>query len=286
MAAAANDAAAAMQGTLANHDQVKKSTDLPKFTGQSGADSINPQILVDRIDAAAVIANWDEARKIRELYMTLRGTAITFWDTMLDHDIDTTVWANVKAHFLLCYDSRTTARTTCANFQDLIQRNGEAVHDYYLRVHVAHKKMVGSIPDTTKTLKADHLPAEAAVARTFKDEGIRDIHLFYKHQLFIAGLKDSLRAKVMEAGKTTMLDSMLYAREMETIQADQKKAQIHAIQIPEENRIENTLDEEEIEAINALRFRRQQTPFRGSGQRSRGSSRGQYQNTEIGRAHV
>jgi hypothetical protein len=47
--------------------------------------------------------------------------------------------------------------------------------------------------------------------------------LFFKHQLFLVGIKDSLRDKVKEAGKATFKESMKLARELKAIQNDRKK---------------------------------------------------------------
>ena len=99
--------------------------------------------LQDRINRAATVANWNtDERKITEFYLTLRDKAILWWDTLEDNAaIDRASWADIQKEFLAAYAPRFTARTTCTNFQDLIQRNGENVHDYYLRVSDAFKKM-------------------------------------------------------------------------------------------------------------------------------------------------
>lgn len=44
-----------------------------------------------------------------------------------------------------------------------------------------------------------------------------DMERFFLHQLFIAGLRDELRSKIMEAGKQTLQESLSFAREMEVI---------------------------------------------------------------------
>ena len=54
-------AAAAMQEALQDHTRNKKSNDIPLFYGISDRDTIKPQQLIDRIEAAAVMAEWDKA---------------------------------------------------------------------------------------------------------------------------------------------------------------------------------------------------------------------------------
>jgi hypothetical protein len=48
---------------------------------------------------------------------------------------------------------------------------------------------------------------------------------FFKHQLFLAGIKDPIRNKVMEARKATFMESMKLARELEAIHNDRKQSQ-------------------------------------------------------------
>ncbi len=49
--------------------------------------------------------------------------------------------------------------------------------------------------------------------------------LFFKHQLFLAGIKDPIRDKVLEAGKAMFQESMKLSREIEAIQNDRKRSQ-------------------------------------------------------------
>ena len=104
------------------------------------------------------------------------------------------------------YEPRYTAKTTCTNFHELVQRVGESIRDYYLRVCETFDKMCEAKPGTIGTLRtvpaavAAAVPAIVAADLTaMKTEGIKDMEQFFRHQLFMAGLRDDLRAKVMEA---------------------------------------------------------------------------------------
>jgi hypothetical protein len=135
-------------------------------------------------------------------------------------DIDRNSWADIQKEFLAAYAPRFTARTTCAN---LTQRNGENVHDYFLRVSDAFKKMCVAKPATIATLRTNSGAATTAQATAIKLEGIKDSKGFFKHQLFIAGLKEDIKMKIMEAGEVTIQESVAHARELEVIHEDQKK---------------------------------------------------------------
>ena len=61
----ANPAAAAAQAALLNaalqgHDRIRRSTELPKFYGNKDKDTVTPHVLLDRLNAAAPIAGWND----------------------------------------------------------------------------------------------------------------------------------------------------------------------------------------------------------------------------------
>ena len=99
----------------------------------------------------------------------------------------------------------------------------------------------------------------AADLTTMKTEGIRDTEKFFKHQLFLAGLNEMLRIKVMEANKDTLHESMRLAVELETINQDRRstRGQVSAVEKVDtvEDKNEDNLQDDEIAAINAIRFR-------------------------------
>ncbi len=65
--------------------------------------------------------------------------------------------------------------------------------------------------------------AAGATEAEIKAEGVADAFMFIKHQLFLAGLRDGLRDKVLEMEKPTFTESVKAARNLETIQNDQKR---------------------------------------------------------------
>jgi len=269
----------ALQAALNAHDRVRKSTDLPLFYGKKEKDTVTPNVLLDRINRAAVIANWNtDERKCTEFYMILRDRALIWWDSLENADnVDRDNWTEIQKEFLAAYAPKFTARTTCTNFQDLTQRTGENVHDYYLRVTEAFKKMCDAKPAAIRDVRVDRGAATEAQATAIKKEGIIDSERFFLHQLFIAGLKEDLRTKIMEAGKTNIQDSLTIARELEVILNDRKKTSPGGVTSVknEENKTEEDneeLDEEDLTTLNAIRFQRGKPPlknFRRSGFQAR-----------------
>jgi len=259
-----------VQAALLAHDRVRRSTDLPLFYGRKDKDTITARLLVDRIATAAGIANWDGPRRCQEFYMILRDRAVLWWNSLADTDVDRNNWDQLKANFLACYEPKFTAKTTCTNFSELVQRSGEANLDYYLRVCDAFAKMCDARPEALLAVRA----AADAAAADVKLEGIKDAEKFFKHQLYLAGLRDDLRVRVMEAGKDTLQESMTLANELEVIHQDKRRGQVHAI-IQEEDEgatvNEDDFNEEEIAAINAIRQRYGKPAFRPGFKRNQGN---------------
>jgi hypothetical protein len=87
------------------------------------------------------------------------------------------------------------------------------MNDYHCRVQVAYDRLFDNRPDAINAVRA----AVGANPVDIKKEGINDMALFFKHQLFLAGIKEPIRDKVLEAGKASFQESMKLAREPFTI---------------------------------------------------------------------
>ena len=262
-----------MAAALNDHDRMRRSTDIPLFYARRDKDTVLPRILIDRIEDAAAIATWDEARKIRELKLCLRERAIIWWKSLRDTTIDIAVWDEVKKEFLTAYEPKYTAKTVCANFTDLKQHPDESMNDFLCRIQVAYDRLLDNKPATMPTVRT--FIAAGATEADIKAEGINDMALFFKHQLFLAGVKDSLRDRVLEAGKADLQESLKFARELEAIQNDRKRstkiAALKAIMPPQEAAaiFWDELESEDIDQIAAVRRQQprssNQTQARSSG---------------------
>jgi hypothetical protein len=179
---------------------------------------------------------------------------------------------------LAAYAPRFTARTTCTNFQDLIQQSNENVHDYYLRVSDAFKKMCEAKPATISATRIDRGAATAEQAAAVKLEGVKDSEGFFEHQIFIPGLKEDIPMKIMEAGKPSIQESVAHARELEVIHEDRKKGSpVGNIGAQDNN--DYNLDDEERTAVDAIHLQRGRQPYQQPGQQS--NNQGQQSVQEI-----
>ena len=252
--------AAQIAQALNVHERVKRSTDLPLFYGRKDKDVVTANQLIDRVNTAATIAGWDQNRKCQELHMILRDKALLWWGALDNEEIPNidTNWEELSKAFLKAYAPKYTAKTTCNIFVEMQQKNTESVQDYYLRVDEAFRRLCeGKPPAMTTTVTTPLIPlADVAAggitiaqALTYKNEGVKQDEKYFLHQIFIAGLREEVRSKVMEANKASLKETVDLAREMEVIVQD-KRAKGHSVAPIQEQEDEDYEDEaEQIEAI-------------------------------------
>ncbi len=127
--------------------------------------------------------------------MCLWDKAVGWFEGLTKDGIDTNDWDTVKAEFLETYEPKYLAKTTCANFTDLTQKGEEMINNYTYRVQMVYKRLMDKKPAAMAAIRA----AAGAQPADIKAEGVNDAFKFIKHQLFLAGLKDGIRDKVLEA---------------------------------------------------------------------------------------
>ena len=259
--AAADAQQAAVLGALGAHDTNRRATDLPVFHAKADKDVCTARQFVTRFETAAAIAGWNtDERKCQQFSLLLRGDALS-WFTVLEliPDFDREDWTQLKTEFLNAYAPKFTARATCTNFTEMQQKPGETVQTFYVRamdVYVKLKAQQGA----ELTQVRYNPPAGQAAALTrekCKLEGIEDTSRFFMQQLFVAGLREDVREKVMERDPRTLQAALEEARAMELIVLDKrKKIQITSVQEDSEEEEQYTEEEEALlERVSAI-FRR------------------------------
>lgn len=258
-----------VQAALLQHDRVRRSTDLPVYYGVPQKETISARDLIERFEKTAEIAEWaTDKRKCEGFYLLLREEALIWWRSLKAHGVDQENWNAVKTAFLKYYEPKYTASTTCSNLQDLHQRPGEPVHRYYLRLFDALEKFRETQPALGAVRHAPAVGVALAQADLVaaKKEGADEQDMFMRLQLFLAGLSDPYRTKVMEAGKATLGETVDYAIELERIQQKEIK-KVHLVQDPGMATLPvEDLDEDEREAINAIRMKKGKLPFQNCSQ--------------------
>ena len=257
-----------IQDALLQHDRVRRSTDLPVFFGVPQKDIISARNLIDRLETAAQVAAWNtDKRKCEGFYLLLRDEALIWWRSIKSRGVDQENWDQVKTAFLKSYEPKYSATTACHNLQDLHQRPGELVHRYYLRLFDTLEKFKESQPALGAVQHAPQNPIVANDLVAAKKEGAVEQDMFMRHQMFLAGLTERLRARVMEAGKANLGEAVDYAIELERIHQRSETRKVQAIQEEEEAHPTGfeDWDDDEMAAINAVRMRKGKPPLKKFG---------------------
>ena len=211
--------------------------------------------------------------------MCLREKAISWYHT-LDNIVgfNKNSWDDLKAEFLNAYAPRFTARTLCTSFQDLRQKTDENVQDFYNRLSDVFRDAYQVKPPVVLTHIGERYGATNAQANEIRLKGVMAMQLLVMNTVFLGGLREEIRTKVLEQGPTEIRDSVKLARELEVIVHDRKRgSQISSILEEDADEDNEQYDEEEeelISFINAIRARKGKRPFQRSGSRGRGGQRG------------
>ncbi len=215
---------------LIQHDRVHRSTDIPLFYGRREKDTIMLQQLVFRLEKAACVAQWDnlanqDERKTDEFYLSLREDALS-WYNNLDNifGFNKENWSNPKAKFLEAYAPKYTAKTLCICFQDLHQKPDETVQRFYNRVTDTFRNAYLTKPDHTVTY-VGVLPSNLNLneANEIMLQGVNRMQWLMFNTVFLGGLREEIRSRVLEEGPTEPDESAKLAREIEIIISDRRR---------------------------------------------------------------
>jgi len=253
-----------LQAALLNHDRVRRTTDIPLFFGNKAKETITPQQLIERIEIAAEVANWNtDERKCAEFFLCLREDALSWYNT-LDHIIgfNKKVWADIKREFLAAYAPKYSARALCICFQDLRQKPDETVQKFYNRVSDTFINAYKVKPDHTITYEGDLMGRTQAEMNKAMGQGIERMQLLMMNTVFLGGLRDNIQTRVLEESPTKPQESVKAAREIESILNDKKSQPqrgFHVTSIDGTDEGDGTdmgdVDEDEaahLQAINAI----------------------------------
>ncbi len=234
---------------------------MPLWYGDKAKDACTALYIVDRLENARRIGAWpNDQRTCDEFYAILRGKALIWWGALKDHGVNSAVWAEVKKAFLKAYEPKYSPKLTFTNFAELVQKSNEEVHDFYLRITEVCRKMFHGRPQALFDVRRDYPHGAAAgaydddIVKAIKKEGIEDDEMYIKHQIFIAGVKEELRIKLIEENKATLGESVYLAIELEATLNEKKAAmKLNAIN---DDVNDASINDEEREMINALRFKK------------------------------
>ncbi len=198
-----------------------------------------------------------------EFFLSLRDNALS-WYNMLDNIIgfNKEDWDELKKKFLEAYAPKYSAKALCICFQDLRQKSDENVQDFYNRVSDTFRNAYQTKPDHTVTFVGT-LPGTATQVEcnAVLKQGVECMQLLMLNTVFLGGLREEIRNRVLEDGPTNPDDSVKAARDIESIiNGKRKEKGFHVTSIegpPEDEEAEDVGEVDEQEAaqlreVNAI----------------------------------
>ena len=240
-------------------------TRIPIWTGDN-KDVFTPEQWLARIEKARVAAAWNEADTLSFIYCSLRGEALLWYDVLKRSGIADTYDA-FKTAFLTSYAPALTARTATVCLHDIKQTAQETIVAFYSRVIKAVNDLENLLPAAQRVPAGAAYPAEvvalagyAGLAADVRNNGIAalinsGITTAMNHiglQLFVAGLRSSIRDELMKNMPDSLWAAFQSAMAMEKITSTPKASAFAAVnQVSAEQPESEGEIELEIDAVRA-----------------------------------
>jgi hypothetical protein len=263
-----------LQNAVIAHDRVRRTTDIPLFYGQKEKDTITPQQLIFSLEKASCVAGWDnlqnpDQRKCDEFHLSLRDEALSWYNT-LDNifDFDKEVRDDLKANFLEAYTPRFSAKALCICFQDLQQKPDENVQRFYNRVTDTFRNAYLTKPDHTVTYIGNLYHNNQQECNEIMLQGVNRMQWLMLNTVFLGGLREEIRTRVLEEDPTELDESAKLAREIESIINDRKRERgfhVTNIAASEEEEEEEGDDVGEVDKEEAAQLRKVNAILRKKG---------------------
>ena len=240
-------------------------TRIPIWTGDN-KDVFTPEQWLARIEKARVAAAWNEADTLSFIYCSLRGEALLWYDVLKRSGIADTYDA-FRTAFLTSYAPALTARTATVCLHDIKQTAQETIVAFYSRVIKAVNDLENLLPAAQRVPAGAAYPAEvvalagyAGLAADVRNNGIAalinsGITTAMNHiglQLFVAGLRSSIRDELMKNMPDSLWAAFQSAMAMEKITSTPKASAFAAVnQVSAEQPESEGEIELEIDAVRA-----------------------------------
>ena len=190
---------------------------LPLWNGTADS-AFTAEQWIQRIQKAATAGGWTDPVIMSNVFNALRGDALVWYDALPTIGYNSADWEDFKTAFLRTYGTVRTVRTTALNITDIKQGASESAAQYMARVIkiIDDIKFIApavlpepATPWTAPFTEAAGWAAITAANKTAQMQqllraGAEDAYNRVGLQLFIAGLKPTLRSKLMETDPATM----------------------------------------------------------------------------------
>ena len=147
------------------------------------------------------------------------------------------------------------------------QRPGESVQDYFVRCNVIYDRIKEIKPVELDAWRgAQPAGMHPNCLNRGKEQGVKEMGLFFLHLLFVVGLREDIRMKTIEVGDNNLEQARITAKQKELLLNDKK----HVSKVFGVNHDDNDSDDdsygsemdEPLQQVNALRRQQGKRPLR------------------------
>lgn len=219
---------------LNQHDRNKKVADIPHWSAIPGKDTLTAKQLIQKIEHAAVICQWDNAAKAQQLGAVLKGPAYTWYlGLQRTHRMDNKDWATLKEMFLEQFESMITASALTMSLKDIRMLPTERVIDYNNKCQAVFneyydKYVTESIVPADVVDPAMNIAANLDYTKKCLQVGAENMMVHIQKSLYEAGLLEHLRLEVSQKQYDSMRALQKAAAEAEA-RHSKKKMSINAL---------------------------------------------------------
>lgn len=215
---------------------------VPLFYGDPSKDYFSVETWTARVSRNKEVAEWDDNTTLSNVFNSLRGRALSWHMVMVAREIpDFDTWQGYKALFIEAFSPAKTSKAVIGIFNGLTQQSQESVIDFFNRVGKASDDITSLRPALPRPAAADwnntftglggwgglEAAAKVAQAQKFMKMGAKLDVEHVATQLFIAGLKPSIRdpflAQAPAAGYDSLWRACQAALEVEKNTRDQNQ---------------------------------------------------------------
>ena len=254
-------------------------TRLPIFTGDD-KDAFTPEQWIARIERVRVTTGWNDEETMSFVYVGLRGIALQWYESFKRSGIANT-YAAFRTAFLSSFSRAHTARSCVVTLHDVKQTATDTVVAFYAKVVKIVDDIENILPAAARAPAGlayinavsglqgfDAIPAADRTAglQANLDLGVAAILNHLAIQIFVAGLRPSIRDKMMENMPVDLWNALQDALRLEKIHAPKVLSSVN--EIAEDTEVFQDIDGE-IAAIqkrlSGLQYRKTQFQNKGQG---------------------
>ena len=208
---------------------------LPSFSDNAKEDKYTAAQWLQKVLLHRQAAAWTDDQIITHVRNALKDHVIDWFDALPSYGVSQHVWAEIQARFEVDFRAKPTATSVVAKLPEVKQAADENINKYFNRANKILWELKSNIDPTLLPVPEIILPDAAAAA--WEDIHVNTRNLIINHVrlhsvanalecynvlIITAGLKPSIKAKILGSGLTRMAEIKDLALKTEQLEEERK----------------------------------------------------------------